>query len=286
MNALLIDIGNSRIKVRVADLGHDPESRDAASGWLGPPLVVDTADAAQIVDRFAGVEAAVDAVCISNVASTPCGEGVARAAVARWPHASIRHVVAERERCGVVNGYRQPERLGADRWLALVGARYLEPRHSLLVCSFGTATTIDLLVASTPGAKARFVGGLILPGFEAMRRGLSAATARLPLAEGHARDFADSTDDAMASGVFAAQTGAVAQSIRCARARLANSAEAVSLRCLLTGGNAATIAHAMKDAGVGVAVVPDLVLAGLRRWAQDTFAEKTALRPSRLVTAS
>ena len=287
MNVLLVDIGNSRIKARVADIGIDPAGGNTESGWLGPTRVADTEDAGVLVAGFAALHVAIDAIVVSNVASARRDDDVERAAAACWPIASIHHVAAERERGGVVNGYQRPERLGADRWMALLGARSRAPQHSVLVCSFGTATTIDLLIASVAEDRSDFVGGLILPGFQAMRSALSTSTARLSSAEGRARDFADGTADAMTSGVLAAQAGAVERALHQARARLAETPGAASLRCLLTGGHAAVVDQALQGARNPVTVVPDLVLHGLRRWSFETLRDGAfASRPRHAVTIS
>jgi hypothetical protein len=59
----------------------------------------------------------------------------------------------------VTNGYDHPGRLGADRWVALIGARqHVLSRGAarpVLVVMVGTAVTIDAL--DTEG---RFLGGL------------------------------------------------------------------------------------------------------------------------------
>ena len=52
---------------------------------------------------------------------------------------------------GVTNGYDHPNRLGADRWVALIGARHLVlsrgPARPALVVMVGTAVTVDALDA-------------------------------------------------------------------------------------------------------------------------------------------
>lgn len=59
---------------------------------------------------------------------------------------------------GVINAYRQPERLGIDRWLALVGAAGLVDGDCMVIDA-GSAITLDLLLAD-----GRHLGGAILPG--------------------------------------------------------------------------------------------------------------------------
>ena len=62
-----------------------------------------------------------------------------------------RWVVPAAQAGGVINGYDHPTRLGADRWVALIGARWHvlargAPRPALVVM-VGTAVTVDSLDA-------------------------------------------------------------------------------------------------------------------------------------------
>ena len=73
-----------------------------------------------------------------------------------------------------------------------------------LLASFGTATTID-----TVGPDNVFAGGLILPGPAMMRNALAHGTANLPVADGRVVAYPADTHEAIASGIAAAQAGAV-----------------------------------------------------------------------------
>jgi type III pantothenate kinase len=116
-------------------------------------------------------------------------------------------VPAERE-AGLVNGYDHPSRLGADRWVALIGARArllaAGPPRPALVVMIGTAATVDAL-----DAEGRFLGGLILPGFGLMLRALEMGTAGLKVPTGEVVDFPKNTSDALMSGGANAIAGAI-----------------------------------------------------------------------------
>jgi type III pantothenate kinase len=119
-----------------------------------------------------------------------------------------RWVVSSREACGVSNGYDHPNRLGVDRWVAMIGARHRVlaqggPRP-VLVVMVGTAVTVDAL-----DAQGHFLGGLILPGFGLMLRALEMGTAGLKAPTGEAVDFPTNTSDALMSGGADALAGAV-----------------------------------------------------------------------------
>jgi type III pantothenate kinase len=114
---------------------------------------------------------------------------------------------------GVRNGYDHPTRLGADRWAALIGARWHvqqrarmqgTPNRPALVVMVGTAVTVDSI-----DAEGRFIGGLIMPGFGLMLRALEQGTAGLRVPTGEVVDFPTNTSDALMSGGAHALAGAI-----------------------------------------------------------------------------
>ena len=113
---------------------------------------------------------------------------------------------------GLTNTYDHPGRLGADRWVALAGARSRVltaaraggPVRPALVVMVGTAVTVDSL-----DADGRFLGGLILPGFGLMLRALEMGTAGLKVPTGEVVDFPTNTSDALMSGGANAIAGAI-----------------------------------------------------------------------------
>jgi type III pantothenate kinase len=137
----------------------------------------------------------------------------------------------------VHNGYDHPSRLGADRWVALVGARACvlddarltgtAPRPAMVVM-VGTAVTVDAL--DTEG---HFLGGLILPGFGLMQRALEMGTDGLKVPTGEVVDFPTNTSDALMSGGANAIAGALERQARKLQAR---TGQAPLL--LITGGAA------------------------------------------------
>jgi type III pantothenate kinase len=143
-----------------------------------------------------------------------------------------RWVVPSAQQAGVSNGYDHPSRLGADRWVAMIGARWHvlsrgAPRPALVVM-VGTAVTVDAL--DTEG---RFVGGLILPGFGLMLKALEMGTAGLKVPTGDVVEFPTNTSDALMSGGAYAIAGAVRRQYRRLQARCSQEP------LLLMGGGAA-----------------------------------------------
>ena len=129
-----------------------------------------------------------------------------------------RWVVPGAHQAGVSNGYDHPSRLGADRWVALIGARWhvlaRGAARPALVVMVGTAVTVDAL--DTDG---RFLGGLILPGFGLMLKALEMGTAGLKVPTGEVVEFPTNTSDALMSGGAYAIAGAVRRQYRRLQAR-------------------------------------------------------------------
>lgn len=94
--------------------------------------------------------------------------------------------------------YDPPENLGVDRLINAFAAvnKYGKP---CIVCSFGTATTIDFV-----NKDAEFAGGIIAPGMQTMADALNLKAAKLPQVEIRkpASVFGNSTVLAIQSGIF------------------------------------------------------------------------------------
>lgn len=241
---LCLDAGNTRIKWGIAA---------AMSGEWTARGVVDTA--------------APSALAVQLDAHPPLLQALACSVAGAGFEAALTALLAERgialnwlrssvSANGVVNGYRDPAQLGADRWAALIGARRLHDGPAVVVMA-GTATTIDLL-----DADGCFRGGLILPGFDLMRTSLAHNTARLPLACGPLVELPRTTDEAIVSGCMQAQAGAVERFFR----PVAHDPRA---RCVLSGGAAAMLAGML---ALPVLRVDELALEGLRCAAFATAA--------------
>jgi type III pantothenate kinase len=186
---LAIDAGNTRIKWAIHD----------GNGWTRPGAIA-TSGSARIGEAWAALPAIGRAVAC-NVAGADVERILREACSARG--AKLTVIAARAEELGVVNGYRDPARLGPDRWAALVAAHAVGAGAKLVV-NAGTALTIDALAAD-----GHFPGGLIVPGPDLMRGALAKGTARLPLAAGNFRAFPDTTEDAIASGALQACVGAI-----------------------------------------------------------------------------
>lgn len=244
---LLIDVGNSRLKWAWADgdpcseqisLAHDGEP---APGWL--PLVV---SAGRQPRR----------ILVSNVAGPRFAE-VLRGALTRQFGVDPEFASVAANAAGVTCAYREPQQLGVDRWLAVIGAWHRAQRAACVVDS-GTATTVDAVDDA-----GLHLGGMILPGLELMTESLFKRTSDIAQAVNSGPGsrvtiFADTTAAAVRSGaVFA--TAALVE--RAAGELEKRTGRAPAL--YLTGGTATRIAPSLARAHE---VVPDLVLRGLAIW--------------------
>jgi type III pantothenate kinase len=235
MTVLLVDLGNSRIKW--AKLEGSVLSPSAAAVHRGE-------DMADVLDRGWGTQEAPALVQGASVVGAPLRAAVEDWIVRRWS-CPIKWVVSQAEALGVTNGYREPARLGVDRWLALLGA-WRRSQTPACVVDCGSAVTIDIL--DTEG---RHQGGWIAPGLHMMRNALRQGT-DLPIVEGEGDgELGRDTESAIRNGTLQAVRGLIEQGMLHAPA---------SARLLITGGNAAELSQQLNRPNE---LCPDLVLEGL-----------------------
>jgi type III pantothenate kinase len=247
MNALLMDIGNSRLKWGVLDRG-----QIRRTGHISLDRVRDTGLSA----LTSKLPREVDAVIASNVAGASFATRIS-GVVGIHCGCDVHFVHTERAACGVTNSYRQPRRMGVDRWVAMIGA-WSEAERACLVVDAGTAVTIDALDDA-----GQHLGGQILPGVTLMADALSARTSDIPATRRATPKpssglgmFASNTAGAVAHGACNAVVGAVERAVAAMRA------EQLEAEVFLTGGDASRI---LKSLGTEPIHRPHLVLQGLAR---------------------
>jgi type III pantothenate kinase len=246
MPFLAIDIGNTRLKWALYEqaapgevpFAHGAEfleniDRLAEGPWSSVPTP----------DRMLGCCVAADAV--KRRAEEQMEE--------LWP-IPAHWVVASAAEAGLSNGYDHPTRLGADRWVAMIGARHRMlasgPARPLVVALVGTAVTVEAV-----DADGRFLGGFILPGHGIMLRALESGTAGLHVPTGDVKEFPTNTSDALTSGGTYAIAGAMERMVQHLRRRC--GAEPA---CYMTGGAGWKMAPSMS---VPFELVDTLIFDGL-----------------------
>lgn len=160
---LLIDLGNTSIRIGQAtaaadlvllhSLQHAGHSLNAVLAGRPIPAVIESVHVASVAAQASND--ALDAWLLSQGLPAP----------------DYAHSVAGL--CGVNNSYAEPQRLGVDRWLAVIAAHKQAPGAACVVDA-GTAVTVDVV-----DAQGQHLGGLIAPGVHSQRRSMASGTGQV-----------------------------------------------------------------------------------------------------------
>ena len=249
---LLFDVGNTSIKVGMADKSH------VLAAYTLPATGAHTADSLGLLLAsllgHAGVDAGALCACVAS-SVVPSMDPVLAGAVARYVGCPLLRAV-EDVPVPLDNRYERPAEVGADRLVAAYAARRAFPEAaSLVVADFGTALTLDCV------SGAAYLGGLIFPGPGTALDALASHAAKLPQVsmDVTAREPAPGRDTvtSIRHGLFFGYVS-ISEGL-CGR--LGRQLPA-PVRTVATGGFAQAIARA---SAVFDAVVPELLLEGLRR---------------------
>ncbi len=163
----LIDIGNSRIKWAVSD-GNDYTSLGEVD-YVAKELEVQLEVMWNAVSK-------PDSVAISSVAPPRVVKALISWVEAKWG-CDIQVVKSSESLGRLINGYVEPERLGVDRWLAMLAVvEGIKPEAPVCVIDCGSAITIDVVDIS-----GEHLGGMIVPGLTMMRTSLANGTSGIRL---------------------------------------------------------------------------------------------------------
>lgn len=241
---LLIDVGNTRLKwAWLTSTGLSDQQaivhRDAKPGIWTSALF----ESGQKPQR----------VLVANVAGPAMAKTLSRLSRKVF-RVDIEFVTAAQEYQGLTNGYLDPSLLGADRWLALVGA-WTRARSALCVVDAGTAVKVDSV-----DARGQHLGGLIAPGIHMMREALMNKTSDIAKAAQHSTPslagiLANNTIGAVSRGAVFALAGMADRA-----AEVIEQSTGIKPKLFITGGDAGMITGTMRAQGE---IVPDLVLQGL-----------------------
>ena len=235
----LFDLGNSRLKAA--------------------PLVGGAAGAVQALDHDPAIWSQAlprgDTAWVASVASPASRVELLDALSRRFRRITLARTTrsfAPRGGASLRIAYANPDKLGVDRFLAMLGARR-QVQGALLVAGIGTALTIDLVDADGVHR-----GGRIAPSPTLMREALHQRAAQLPIRGGDYAEFADDTEAALASGCDGAALALIERS-HAQAGRLLGSPPTV----LLHGGGS----EALRARPAFAKDAPALVLHGLAAWA-------------------
>ena len=256
MTFLALDVGNTRLKWA-----------QYASRSRGAALVAQGAVFLENIDKLAEGDWRELTAPKHILGCIVAGDAIRRRVVEQldlWD-ARPSWVVPGAAEAGVVNGYDFPARLGADRWVAMIGARHRVlasgTAKPCIVVMVGTAVTVEALDET-----GRFLGGIILPGHGIMLRALESGTAGLHVPTGDVENFPTNTSDALTSGGTFAIAGAVQRMAdnlaqRCGQQPV----------CIMTGGAGWKMAPSMS---IDVELVESLIFDGLLEIAQQRLKFK------------
>jgi type III pantothenate kinase len=253
MTFLAIDIGNTRLKWAQYDTPRP-----------GAQLLAQGVEFLENIDRLADGPWAGLAPPSAMLGCVVAGDAARRRVEEQmelW-EVSPQWVVASESEAGLTNGYDFPTRLGADRWVAMIGAWHRMcsqgPARPTIVAMVGTAVTVEAIDAG-----GRFLGGLILPGHGIMLRALESGTAGLHVPTGEVRDFPTNTSDALTSGGTYAISGAMDRMVDNLRRHC--KAEP---KCFMTGGAGWKMAPSLITP---FELVDNLIFDGLLEMARGRF---------------
>ena len=156
IRALLIDVGNTRLKWGLLEKGHIRRT-----GSVTHSKIHDSGFAS-LTTRL---PRRVDLVVASNVAGASFATRLSGVIGIHWS-CDIHCVRCEKKALGLTNSYKQPRQMGVDRWVAMIGAK-AEFRGGLCIVDAGTAVTIDAI-----DKNGNHLGGQIIPGLALMGNAL------------------------------------------------------------------------------------------------------------------
>jgi len=217
---LLLDIGNSSVKWAYLSQGKLGDGGSIAHQGSIP------------VDAFSVWQQSIkpSQIVVANVAGSSMMHELEDWAHAQWG-LGVDAPLAVAAACGVRNAYAQAEKLGIDRWAALLAARQRFADCPCCVIDCGTALTIDGL-----NADGQHLGGLIVPGLSMMRNALVGNTSGIQISGNQERVSASllacNTEEAVERGTLNAMIATIKNTVKNLEATVKGD-----LACLLTGGD-------------------------------------------------
>lgn len=238
--ALLLDVGNSRIKWALLKEGQLHEGE--AFAYKNEQIVA-------LFDNYWGKMTGITSVIVSNVGGAEIAEEIESWCLNHWGINST-FIKPVKQGFGITNSYQTPLKLGVDRWVCLIGAHAINKEPTCVV-DCGTAVTIDVL-----GKKGEHLGGMITPGVHLMKSTLLNNTSDIGEAGNNSTGFLGKcTADAVQNGAIHSIAGLierVVQELKKENGKL--------FQLILTGGDAELIkSHLNCDARL----IRDLALKGL-----------------------
>lgn len=249
---LLIDAGNTRVKAALMD----------AAGHVEPCFNLAYTE----LEKVALAEP-VQQVWIAAVSASERQQYLQTWLKTQLNEVDQQYLRSEAQAFGVTNAYQQPQHLGIDRWLALIGA-HNESSKATLIVDAGTAITVDWVAAD-----GRHLGGWIAPGVDLMQQAVVQRAPGVFLQPqqdwGRVHQLGQSTPEGLANGVVNSFAGLIREAILVTETEL----DWFDYRLLLSGGSIPLLPNDIKRRGE---VRTELVLQGLSHYARAGGLKKGA----------
>ena len=241
-NVLLVDIGNTRIKYSLlCDTQREPNGCDSALSLF----------------RFVDSQEKITHLYVASVRNKDWVDEIFAMCEARGIIFVEKHT--EKEAFGIKNSYANEQKMGVDRWLAMICAAE-KTKKAFFVMDVGTAITVDFVVGG------RHLGGWIVPGFQVMRNALVASTQKVFANDEIPTTFGVGTDteDCVATGCHAALYGVYLSAVDYI------SSKQTDFDVILGGGDKKVFAFLESAANIRPA---HLVVQGLARYARKELSD-------------
>lgn len=231
-----VDVGNTATKIALIGSGGEPDiqrfpSREPSYNPIRELI------------HTAGPEKAL--ICTVNPSFSNTLEKI-------FTEAGIPVLYADYRNIPLINRYSPPSEVGSDRLVTSFGV--LKKFHKdAVVVDMGTALTCEVVTGC-----GEYLGGLIFPGIELLRRSLSEHTALLPLVELTGTSFpavGKNTQEAVAGGIFRGVCGLVRSLVSDIQASYQDP-----LTVCVTGNDSETFRHCFPSEWN---IVPDITMYGL-----------------------
>jgi len=236
----LLDIGNSRTKFVFFQQEKEFDIKSVSNNEINKEFLENN-----FIHATKVIVASVSSNCITDTIYAWCISN----------EITYQRIISEKSKGKLTNAYQEPEKLGIDRWLALLGGVNLFPGQNILIIDAGTATTFDLLAAN-----GQHQGGWILAGIDLLINSLVENTAQLTAKDEEKVSFCfgESTSANIHNAAWGATVGALNLAIE------QSEQKGLTLdKIVLTGGNAKLLSSLLK---VENKVVDDLIFIGLKAY--------------------
>ncbi len=237
MTKLWLDLGNTRLKYWLTNDNGEILDQDAQQHLQAPAEMLHG-----LIYRFERLNPTF--IGISSVLGQPVNTKVAQYLARLSIPFEFVQVNANHQ---LMTSNYEPNQLGVDRWLQMLGT--VNPEKKLCVIGCGTALTIDLI------QHAHHLGGYIFPSIYLQREALYSGTRQISISEGtfDSIQAGTTTQDAVHRGILLSIIGAVNEIIR----------HHADFELVMTGGDAPIFAQHLI---APVTIQQDLLLRGLQRF--------------------